>query len=893
MTPANDWDIKKLLAVSLSMLLAFWGLAWLDIPIIRQLVGFVLLSLVPGILILKILRVHNIHLIESLLYSVGLSLAFVMAMGVIANFALPPLGISKPITLLPLLLIITLVFLVLCLLAYIRDKDFRPPSRSDNQASESTGQSFRANPAPYLLAILLPLLAILGANLVNAYYNNTLIFALIFVIVIIIGLAAFSKFIPPSVYPFMIFMMALALLYQTTLISDYLVGSDIHLERYWASLVLENGYWAATIPSAVNSCLSIVILAPVYSLLLNMDITWLFKIVYPLLFALMPLALFHIFRLQIKPQYAFLAVAFFITMPMFTMDMTQLVRQQVAELFFVLVILLLVDRRLTMIPRAFLVLIFGFGIVVSHYGLGTGYTIGFLAIGALVLLFIKSRLGRAIWQRLIGKSNSLPADLAARGAFSRIALVIIVCLSLAFMFGYYGTVTSGSGLRGTQIFADIVKDVSKPVIQYISPPPHVLPAPLLSSPAYRDPYTGTTTPTLEWHTSPGAISYRLQVSTDEDFSDLVIDEAGITDTHYHITSGLERPASYFWRVKAANAYEVSEWSTRWIFWTSSPPVEYVLRTELPEIKLPGFVQNLITRVPMLSPLAREPLAQTALGLDFAAASPGGKLWRIFQYLVELCLIVGFFRLVFRPSALGKVKAEYLALSIVAVLILLGIFVLPTIGWGLGSVRVWQITLLLMAPLFIFGSEAIASGIAKLARIFRKGFASSKIRFNNQSRTWFLVVFILIPYFIFNSGLVFELSKSQTTRFIDMPYSIALSSYRLDLNTVYAKQDVTAANWLSSTVPTGHQIYADIHGSYLFLQLSENNDNKETNSYCYAFFRTWNVQMKALTFGTSYGARQSISFEDLNLPWLVQALHLGDKIYDNGGAQIYGWTTSEP
>ena len=89
-------------------------------------------------------------------------------------------------------------------------------------------------------------------------------------------------------------------------------------------------------------------LAPVYSLLLNMDITWLFKIVYPFLFSLMPLALFRIFRLQIKPQYAFLAVAFFITMPMFTMDMTQLVRQQVSELFFVLVILLMVDRRLTM-----------------------------------------------------------------------------------------------------------------------------------------------------------------------------------------------------------------------------------------------------------------------------------------------------------------------------------------------------------------------------------------------------------------------------------------------------------------------------------------------------------------------------------------------------------------
>ena len=206
MISPNDWEIKKCLVLSFGLLLATWGLIGLgalglDIPVLRQIVAFLFLSFVPGLLLLRILRIHNVHIIESLLYSVGLSLVFVMAMGVVANFALPPLGISKPITLLPLLLIITLALLLLCLLAYIRDKGFRPSSQSDNQASESTGQSFRAKPAPYLLAILLPLLAILGANLVNAYYNNTLIFALIFAIVLIIGLVAFNKFILPGFIP--------------------------------------------------------------------------------------------------------------------------------------------------------------------------------------------------------------------------------------------------------------------------------------------------------------------------------------------------------------------------------------------------------------------------------------------------------------------------------------------------------------------------------------------------------------------------------------------------------------------------------------------------------------------------------------------------------------------
>jgi uncharacterized membrane protein len=377
----------------------------------------------------------------------------------------------------------------------------------------------------------------------------------------------------------------------------------------------------------------------------------------------------------------------------------------------------------------------------------------------------------------------------------------------------------------------------------------------------------------------------------------VIDEAGITDTYYHITSGLERPASYFWRVNAANAYEVSEWSPIWFFWTSSPPAESVLRTELPEIKLPGFVQSLITRVPMLNPLAMEPLAQTALGLDFAAASPGGKVWRIFQYLVQLCLLIGFIRLVFRPAKLGDFKAEYLALTIVSLIILLGIFVLPL---GMGATRIWEITLLLMSPLFIFGSEAIAHGIARLIRVFRKGFASFRSGYDSPALLRFSVLLIMIPYFTFNSGLVFELSRSQNTRFIDMPYSIALSSHRLDINTVFTGQDLTAATWLSNTAGDDYPVLNDYTSSFAFPYFFGDEEGPEhawrhtrmspfpvevrdMTFPCYIYFRAWNINNKMLTFATGPAARQSVSFDCI--PWLPQLVERGNAIYNNGGAQV--------
>jgi uncharacterized membrane protein len=906
MTAFNDWPIKKCLALSVSLLLALLGLIGLaalgfDIPIVRQVVAFLFLSFIPGMLVLRILRVHNVNIVESLLYSVGLSLAFTMVMGVLANFTLPPLGISRPIALMPLTITVTLFSLILCIVAYIRDKDFRSVNRNNAEVKEDTGKDFRANPAPYLLAILLPLLAILGAKLVDANHSNILIYALVFVIVLIIGLVAFNKFIPSRLYPFMMFMMALALLYQTTLISDYLVGSDIHQEHYFAGLVLENGFWNASVAANVNSCLSIVVLAPVYSLLLNMDIVWLFKVVYPVLFALMPLALFRIFRLQLRPQYAFLAVAFFISLPMYTMDMAQLARQQVAELFFVLVILLMVDRRLTVIQRTILVIIFGIGVVVSHYGLGTGYAIGYLACGVIVLVFIKSRFGRVLWQRLIGKSNSLPDDLAAPGAFNKRALVVIVCVGLTFMLGYYGSVASGAPLGGANVFRGIAKTTGEQVIQIISLPGQTgaPPAPDLKSPKSGS-SSADLTRRLEWYAFPGATSYRLQASIDSGFTNLVIDEVGITDTHYDITAGLEQDAAYFWRVNASNSHGTSEWSRPWYFWTFTAPARQALTTGPPQIELPGFVRSLVTRFPMLNPLAKESLTQTALGLDFASASPGGKVWRIFQYLVQLCLIIGFIRLVFRPATLGKFKAEYLSLIIVSMLILLGIFILPTVGWGMGVVRIWQITLLLMAPLFIFGGETIVRGIAKLARAFRRGVASLRSSYDSPKFLRCTALIILIPYFIFNSGLVFELTKSQTTNFIDMPYSIAMSSCRVDVSTVFTRQDIIAAAWLSRVEGQDYSIYADPHGRVAFTKLFGYekgstltarfakmrpfpSDMKDVVIPCYIYFRAWNVTSGMLTFPTAYAARQSVDFDDIS--GLSQLAESGSRIYNNGGAQV--------
>ena len=102
-------------------------------------------------------------------------------------------------------------------------------------------------------------------------------------------------------------------------------------------------------------------------------------------------------------------------------------------------------------------------------------------------------------------------------------------------------------------------------------------APTLSSPS--DGTTDVSTdPTLAWNASADVASYRVQV--DAGFTNLVVDQAGVTDTSFQVT-GLDHGTPYHWRVQASNISGTSPWSTVFDFITaeeetptlSEPPVE--------------------------------------------------------------------------------------------------------------------------------------------------------------------------------------------------------------------------------------------------------------------------------------------------------------------------------
>ena len=377
----NDWAIGKFLRVVLAIQLAMLGVIGLDtigleIPIIRQFISFTYLTFIPGILILRVLKLHKLGNIETVLYSVGLSIAFLMFTGLYLNTVYPLFGISRPISLVPLTITISITMLVLCVLSYVRDKDFSDSRYIDIKNIFSP---------PTLFLCLLPFLAIFGTYRMNFYHDNILIIALIIVIALVALSIGFDKF-PTELYPLAVFIIAVSLLFHQSLISMYISGYDIQYEYYLCNLVEMNSIWDSTIPRTCNAMLSIVMLAPIYSIILNMEITWVFKIVYPLLFSLVPLGLYRVFKKQTNDKIAFLSCFFFMSIFTFYGEMPTLARQEIAELFFVLLILLMIDKNMDYMKRMGLFIIFAFSLAVSHYGLSYIFMFSIIAVCSMFFL---------------------------------------------------------------------------------------------------------------------------------------------------------------------------------------------------------------------------------------------------------------------------------------------------------------------------------------------------------------------------------------------------------------------------------------------------------------------------------------------------------------------------
>jgi uncharacterized membrane protein len=377
------------------------------------------------------------------------------------NTVYPLFGISRPISLVPFIITISVVVFILCVLSYVRDKDFSEPSFID------VGNVLSP---PALFLCLIPFLAVFGTYLMNFYCDNILQMILISIIALIALLIGFDKFIPKKLYPLAVFVIAISLIFHCSLRFMYISGGDIQYEYYVSNLVKINSIWDPTMFGNLNAMLSLTMLAPIYSIVSNMDINWVFKILYPLLFSLVPLGLYRVFQKQTDDKIAFLACFFFMATNTFY-GLHGMPRQHIAELFLILFVMLMISKDIAKIKRAFLFIVFGISLTVSHYG--TSYIYMLCLISAwLILVLADNPAIQRLWNNLYSKFSKYKNNVSASNLFASIAenrtiSTTFVLLFITFTLTWYMYVSSSSTFNtvvniGNHIMSNIFTDFLNP-----------------------------------------------------------------------------------------------------------------------------------------------------------------------------------------------------------------------------------------------------------------------------------------------------------------------------------------------------------------------------------------------------------------------------------------------
>jgi len=288
----------------------------------------------------------------------------------------------------------------------------------------------------------------------NVYGNNLLLLALIIIISIAALWISTSASVPKELYPLAVFVIAVALLYHASLISSYVWGWDIQQELYTANTVLANAQWNVHALGATNAVLSVTLLAPLISIVSGVSVVWIFKTIYPVLFALVPVGLFVVFQKQTSDRIALLASFFITFLFTFFTEMPSLARQEIAELFLVLLLILLVDKRVGSERKAPLYVfyaIFAACIVVSHYALALIF-IAYLVVAWLLLFLVDNPAMRRLHAAAPSESPSKPSSRP-----KRMLTLPFILLFAAFTAAWY--VTLGSAALGGEI-APTISDIS-------------------------------------------------------------------------------------------------------------------------------------------------------------------------------------------------------------------------------------------------------------------------------------------------------------------------------------------------------------------------------------------------------------------------------------------------
>ena len=299
------FESKERFVIVISILLLTDIAILLNIPFLRQILGFLFITFLPGLLILQILKLNKLGSTEKIVLSVGLSISFVMFFGLIMNNSLLAIGYETPLATISLLISFNSVLIALAIVSYKVNKEPIFPLPNLNLTT--------AEKAFLIIPILFPALSILGTHLMKTTDNNIILaFLYLLIPAYVIFICFFNQKFPKRLYPVVIFLISLSLLMIYMLRFPHIQGRDVHTEYYLFRTTVNNLHWGIVLHDTLDACLSISLLPTIYQSIMNVNAQeYLFKGVCVSICSFTPLAVYVLSKRYVGELYAFLASFFF------------------------------------------------------------------------------------------------------------------------------------------------------------------------------------------------------------------------------------------------------------------------------------------------------------------------------------------------------------------------------------------------------------------------------------------------------------------------------------------------------------------------------------------------------------------------------------------------------
>jgi len=288
--------------------------------------------------------------------------------------------------------------------------------------------------------------------------------------------------------------------------------------------------------------------------------------------------------------------------------------------------------------------------------------------------------------------------------------------------------------------------------------------------------------------------------------------------------------------------------------------------------------------------------QRALGL-VASPTPLHTLGKVLFYVITGLIALGFISLLLKLKN-RKFDTEYgLLLSINMILLVFSV-ILPQFVTFLNMERMYHITLLFLAPLFVL---AIGNLFRHKTKLTNQLNSSEKKKQKIKLAGLLLTSILLVTFFLFQSGFIYEIAEDP------IPSSISLSFKKMENSTYLVHEsDVFGATWLSDygeiedkwtwadTVSIDYVLrsYSSIPRNMMLLLSNTSearlphgtfkSDLEIDTKVSYVYLSQYNVQVGKI----AYNPRNNVYYDIEENPILNNEEATLNKIYSNSNSEIY-------